>query len=535
MKYKDIISIYLPRVLTQIDRDPDSSTVGCCDRNYWHLKIRDFPSAILQQACLVLALVYKFEICKGYYENRNVHKWACGVIDYWVKIQLKDGSFNEYYPNEHGFPPTAFTLYAVAKSCLLLNYNNEIVKDAVEKAALHLLNRKETEASNQESAAIAGIFYASELLGKEELYDRALVKLNDFLKTEKKEGWFIEYGGVDFGYLSVTIDMLGEIYLLTKQKRLLEVMERCTAICSKFMMPDGTIGGNLASRNTTYMLPAGFELLISTTSSTSAMMVKEMVFNDYSNMHYIHSVDDRYLTHYVLHSFIRGAVHNQDRSYSLLAIQEILKNESEYFSQAGLLAFNCNDIKIFIAAKKGGVVRVFKGIINIFNDYGYRIVCKNDAYVTYWQSESWDVSWDPVLKEMKIRGNMFKIRNFKSSTLKHFILRLLASIFGNKIVGFLKAALVKQNKNVPILFDRTIAINQNEVKIVDKIINQTNIKHKLFKEPGYSRRLVPSGKFFARTDLVSSENQLFELENELRIEKILNFKQRLKGDCDADK
>lgn len=519
MNYTDIIPIYLPRILTQIDRDPDSPTFGCCDRNYWHLKIRDFPSAILQQACLVLALVYKNEICKEYHENQNVFKWACGTLDYWAKIQLKDGSFNEYFPNEHGFPPTAFTLYTAAKSCLLLNYENEKVKGAIEKAAIHLLNRKEKEASNQESAAIAGLFYASEFLGKGDLYDRAIVKLNDFLKTEEKEGWFTEYGGVDFGYLSVTIDMLSEIYLLTKQKRLLEVMERCTAICSKFMMPDGTIGGDLASRNTTYMLPAGFELLINTTSNTNAMMVKEMVFNDYSNLHFIHSIDDRYLMHYVLHSFIRGALHDQGRSYSLPAIQKILKYESEYFPQAGLFVFNTNDFKIFIAAKKGGVIRVFKGNNNILNDYGYRIAYKNEAYVTFWQSESWNVLWDPSLKEIKIKGNMFKIRNFKNTTLKHFLLRYLAFIFGNKIVGFLKNALIKQNRSVPILFDRTITITQNELKIVDKIINPTNIKHKVFKEPGYSRRLVPSSKFFTSTDLVNLENELFELENELCIEK----------------
>ncbi len=41
---------WMPRILTQLDRDPTSSTYGCADRNWWHYKIRDFPSIILQQA-----------------------------------------------------------------------------------------------------------------------------------------------------------------------------------------------------------------------------------------------------------------------------------------------------------------------------------------------------------------------------------------------------------------------------------------------------------------------------------------------------
>ncbi len=59
--YAFFIQTNLPRVLTQIDRDPDSPTYGCCDRNYWHYKIRDFSSAILQQSGLVLAKLYRLD------------------------------------------------------------------------------------------------------------------------------------------------------------------------------------------------------------------------------------------------------------------------------------------------------------------------------------------------------------------------------------------------------------------------------------------------------------------------------------------
>ena len=47
------------RVITQMDRDPDSLTFGCFDRNYWHYKIRDFPSSILQQGVFTLEALRK--------------------------------------------------------------------------------------------------------------------------------------------------------------------------------------------------------------------------------------------------------------------------------------------------------------------------------------------------------------------------------------------------------------------------------------------------------------------------------------------
>ena len=44
------------KILTQICRDPNSNNFGCCDRNYWHYKITDFPSIILQQAIYSLSI-----------------------------------------------------------------------------------------------------------------------------------------------------------------------------------------------------------------------------------------------------------------------------------------------------------------------------------------------------------------------------------------------------------------------------------------------------------------------------------------------
>ena len=49
-KCRSFAKYLLPRILTQISRDRNLPLTGCGDRNYWHYKIRDFSSLIIQQA-----------------------------------------------------------------------------------------------------------------------------------------------------------------------------------------------------------------------------------------------------------------------------------------------------------------------------------------------------------------------------------------------------------------------------------------------------------------------------------------------------
>ena len=60
----------IEKVLTLQDRNEFSNTYGCFDRNYWHYKTRDFPSAMSQEYTLVLALAYSVNFDKNiYYKN----------------------------------------------------------------------------------------------------------------------------------------------------------------------------------------------------------------------------------------------------------------------------------------------------------------------------------------------------------------------------------------------------------------------------------------------------------------------------------
>ena len=293
-----------PRVLTQVDRDKHSKNYGDCDRNHWHLKIRDFSSAILQQTGLSMALLYQVEFPGNVFcGNAMVKEWAEATVHYWKSIQLRDVSFNEYYPNEHGFPPTAFSLYAMCEVYRRLEMKDIQVEKAFRKTAKYLVNHIEEQAYNQELASITALYTAYLILKEEWILTGLNKKLERILQLQSEEGWFPEYGGADIGYLSVSLDMLAEYYSLSHDERVVEPLNRMVDFLQYFVHPDGTVGGEYASRNTIYFLPGGLQVMSDLGNQSAEAMIQVLYGNTQKQFYFLDAVDDRYLSHYLLHSF----------------------------------------------------------------------------------------------------------------------------------------------------------------------------------------------------------------------------------------
>lgn len=236
----------VPRVLTQVDRDKHSINYGDCDRNHWHLKIRDFSSAILQQTGLSIALLYQIDFPGNiFYGKADVKEWAEATVYYWQSIQLKDGSFNEYYPNEHGFPPTAFSLYTMCEVYRRLGMKDEEILKSFRKTAKYLTEHIEEKACNQELASITALYAAYMVLQEDWILDGLKKKLERILALQSPEGWFSEYGGADIGYLSVSLDMLAEYYSLSGDAKILTPLNQMIDFLKYFVHPDGTLGGGI--------------------------------------------------------------------------------------------------------------------------------------------------------------------------------------------------------------------------------------------------------------------------------------------------
>ncbi len=144
--FNDIVTRLFPRTLTQVCRDRNSSLYGCFDRNFWHYKIRDSPSIILQQGAY---LAYQFSLLDSYNEHeQELKEIAIGGSEFWNGRAKKKSAFEEYYPWEKGVPPLAFSSLAISKLVVEGIVDVKLVQAGLEIARNQLINRFEKKASS---------------------------------------------------------------------------------------------------------------------------------------------------------------------------------------------------------------------------------------------------------------------------------------------------------------------------------------------------------------------------------------------------
>ena len=85
---------------------------------------------------MTLALLYAMPLAGSCYRgNANIRAWAQAGLRFWARRQHRDGSFDEYYPSEHGYIPTSFSRYAAAEACRVLEWTDDAVVAACARAA----------------------------------------------------------------------------------------------------------------------------------------------------------------------------------------------------------------------------------------------------------------------------------------------------------------------------------------------------------------------------------------------------------------
>jgi hypothetical protein len=86
-------------------------------------------------------------------------QWCEATLRHWARTQNANGSFDEYYRGESGFPAAGFSLYAAAVIARRTPPTVEIARAM--KAAAWILRSAETEAGNQEIIALAACSLAA--------------------------------------------------------------------------------------------------------------------------------------------------------------------------------------------------------------------------------------------------------------------------------------------------------------------------------------------------------------------------------------
>ncbi|MBI2653392.1 hypothetical protein HYX02_01135 [Candidatus Woesearchaeota archaeon] len=507
----------MPRILNLLNRNPSSRNYGSFDRDYWNYNSFDMSNARKQEAVLTLALMFLIRRKDNpYYDNEQVLEWINAALEFTSKLQNKDGSFNEMYPNEHSFVATAFVCYALSETCLLLGStikSRKLVVDYLEKCGEWLLRNDEDMALNQKAGSIIALHNLYLLTKKSKYKFGAKKKLAEILKRQSKEGWFIEYGGVDIGYLSLSIDYLAKYYKKAGDKRLLSSLKKASDFVQYFAFPNLTFGGEVGSRNTEYLIPHGFELLSGKFHSAKAIC--NAIRNAIKEKTTISpvAVDDRYLL-FNGYSYLQAY---RDGKKTMQSYDLFSKEFMNYFNEAGIFVKNVGGIYLVINIKKGGVAKITfnknKSVIDggsvIELRYGGRAssnyLGKNDKIVI--EKENIEIT----RKFIGIKGTALTPLSFL--VFRAFQLTLGKSSFISKAArNFLRNKLIRQkNEMTDINFSRRFLFNDKGVSVIDDISPIKNIAGIIISSK-LSFIFAESSRYFQLSDL---ESVPFYLDREL--------------------
>ena len=502
-----------------MDRNPFSPTYGCFHRDYWLDKTSDFPDAVRQFGVHSLALVYKENFPDNIYRDKSkVRDWAIAGLDFWAKIQHKDGSYDEFYPYERGWVgPTAFTTFTSIEAYKLLKDEiPELVRERVFKAiknSAYFIMKGESEEdhlANHHAMACLAVWKAYELLQDEKL-NTGFSKLWEGFKSyhNYNEGWSREYDGVDPGYLSATVSFLGKIYQTNPDWEIFDILKQSIEFCSYFVYPNGFYAGSMGSRNTLHFYPHGFEMLSHKIPLAGAVAEKMLVALKKGKLVPPEIISDRYVFYRVA-EFLQSYIDYTPRSENLPELPYEKKELNLYFPKSKVFVRKTDDNYIIANLAKGGVLKVFNTESGelLYNDCGLIGELEDGSVVTsQWIDPSYicksdDMGWT-------VFGQLNKVPSNKLFTLlKNIIFRSVLFLLGwsSSFSHFLKArirkTLILGQRIIPVGFKRQLIINEGETILSDELNLHGKVKFKkLSFGDEFFVRYVPQSRYFQSQEL----------------------------------
>lgn len=499
-----------PRLLGLLNRNNSSSAFGCFDREYWHYNTVDFACARKQEAVLTLTLLYLIKHDKNrYYRDREILSYIRAALMFWASIQNRNGSFNEWYPSENSFVVTSFSTYAVSESLLLIKDElpdaeyQKVVK-ALTKAGDWLAGRHETRVMNQQTGAAVALLNLHLLTDEVKYLDSSRDKISLLKERQSEEGWFLEYGGPDIGYLSLGIDYLCKYYSKTKDDTVKEILDRSLGFIKYFIQPNLVAGGEYTSRNTEYLIPYGFEFLSRTNRDARfvASVVRKSLLKNES---FPNIFDDRYLT-YIGYTWLQAYF---DSNSELDGTVDTNINEyfnepfKRHFRESGLFVINDARKHLIVNMKKGGSFRLFdKKAQRAYSDSGILVRSDGKWYTSGWLS---DIQGDSGEDHITVSGNMWKVPDKTLTPVSNILLRSFQMTLGRfSFISLwmkerLRDLLITRTKPSSIRYNRSMHFNGDSDKLLsikDFVRSERSSISSFFVFAKDTHVLVPSSRYY---------------------------------------
>jgi len=363
----------LPRLITQLNKNKFSDTYGCFERSYWQYQMKDFPSVIAQYAAYSISMVYKLNHPENpFFENQILLEWCKGSLNYWVKMQNSDGSFNEAYPGDRSQPGTAFGLYFTAEA---LDLVQEDLDDELHGQIIHAMKksaefiwrsgeilfqkRGDKIVANHDAGAACAMQKLFDLTGDKKYREWGETILTDLISSQSEEGWFHEYGGADIGYSTVTLYFLANYRRLSSNINLDRPIKLLLNLLSYFVHPDGSIGGEYGTRQTFVVMPSAFELLIDLDPVAQSIANKLVLGFRRGKAATPEYLDDENLCSFPMISFLQAASIPIDDTQKDHPLPFEKSDYMRYYPDCGLFSAKSGNQYLVGSAKKGGVYRVY--------------------------------------------------------------------------------------------------------------------------------------------------------------------------------
>lgn len=574
----------IPRLLSLQDRNEFSRTYGCFNREYWLCRTTDFPSSIAQFGTHALALAWATPFPDNpYFRQPKLLEWTRAGIDYWMRIQKGDGSFDEFYPNERGWAgPTGFLLYAMCGSFRLIreHLDREFEArflEAAARAARFLAKYDEPGVlANHHAMAILPIYEAYELLQDEGIRRGFQVRLDDFLRYCHEEGWCLEYDGADLGYLSATVSFLAKLQKRYQDERLDAVCRRAIEFASYFVYPNGHYAGSMGSRQTLHFYPHGFEIYGGKGNALASAVAERMLGGLAGGALVPPEIqEDRYFL-YRIPEFLESWIDWSPRPDPLPALPYEREPFARYWPGARIYVRRGRDERdrdyyALVNLAKGGVVKLFrldtgaavendcgflaelaggKVVTSQWIDSGYATTCARAGGASMEPRSpgiASDAEGGPAADRLEVEGHahFMVMKLFNPITMIAF--RVFLLLFGwqtrlaYEIKGAIRKLLMTRSGASPVRFRRRVEFQGSGLVIEDEIRRGGALFRRVQIGDEFHPRYVPQSRYFQPQELGmrgrgldASEIDRLNREGRLVVRRVVDYHEGPGGPGGAD-
>ena len=460
----------IPKILTLLDRNPHSPTYGCFDRNFWQYKIIDFPSGMAQEFVWPLALVYHTAVPNNpFYRRRVIRDWVEAGILYAARSAHHDGSCDDYFPYERAGGAAAFSLLACIESYTELKLKNEEILKFFEKRANWLAHHNESgRLTNHQALIVLCLELLSKLLSTTQWDKAKALRLERVLDWQNAEGWFQEYEGCDPGYHTLTISCLARIYQIRPDMRLKEALIKAVDLAAHFVHPDGSYGGEYASRNTYNFFPHGFELV--GRWMPDALRINDRFLVALANNLAPCYADDHIIGHHTWNYLLAWRDFVSDRPAPAPRTTDSL-----WLKEAQILIERRGDTELYLALNKGGVFKLFRGKKLVASDTQFSLQVREGRKLKNAVGHLVD-KYQVKLEDdtITIQGQLGWAKQKQMTPLNLLILRVVMLSFGrffpNLIRKLLQKMLITGKKDAPFKFTRVLKWENDGWVVRDELV-----------------------------------------------------------------